>query len=95
MGNPIRRTESPARTALQVIEAHKLFHLVTVIVHGQAMPCRSNMPSYVMLCLLCPVVQKVLENGTQVKVSLLTKKLLEVQSTDQKKYLSKSKKVVI
>ena len=30
-----------------------------------------------------------------VKVSLLTKKLLEVQITDQKNYLSKSKKVVI
>ena len=38
MGNPIRRIESPASTALQVIEAHRLFHLVTVIVHGKAMP---------------------------------------------------------
>ena len=33
MGNPFRRIESPASTALQVIEAHRLFHLVTVIVH--------------------------------------------------------------
>ena len=52
MDNPIR-IESPASTALQVIEAHRLFHFVTVIVHGKAMPCRSNMPSYVILCLLC------------------------------------------
>ena len=37
MGNPIRRIESPANTALQVIEAHRLFHLVTVIVYGKAM----------------------------------------------------------
>ena len=42
MGNPFRRIESPASTALQVIEAHRLFHLVTVIVHGKAMHCRSN-----------------------------------------------------
>ena len=53
MGNPFRRIESPASTALQFIEAHRLFHLVTVIVHGKAMPCTSNMPSYVILCLLC------------------------------------------
>ena len=53
MGNPIRRIESPASTALWVIEAHRLFHLVTVIVHGKALLCRSNMPSYVILCLLC------------------------------------------
>ena len=42
MGNPIRKIESPASTALQVIEAHRLFHLVTMIVHGKAMHCRSN-----------------------------------------------------
>ena len=53
MGNPIRRIESPASTALWVIEAHRLFHLVAVIVHGKALLCRSNMPSYVILCLLC------------------------------------------
>ena len=53
MGNSIRRIESPASTALQVIEAHRLFHLVTVMVHGKAMLCRSSMPSYVILCLLC------------------------------------------
>ena len=37
MGNPFRRIESPASTAVQVIEAHRLFHLVTVIVHGKVM----------------------------------------------------------
>ena len=42
MGNPFRRIESPASTALQIIDAHRLFHLVTVIVHGKAMHCRSN-----------------------------------------------------
>ena len=65
MGNPFRRIESPASTALQVIEAHRLFHLVTVIVHGKAMHCRSNCQAmlfyaycaiisqlYVILCLL-------------------------------------------
>ena len=65
MGNPFRRIESPASTALQVIEAHRLFHLVTVIVHGKAMHCRSNCRAmlfyaycaiisqlYVILCLL-------------------------------------------
>ena len=65
MGKPIRRIESPASTALQVIEAHRLFHLVTVIVHEKAMPCRSNCRAmlyyaycaiisqlYVILCLL-------------------------------------------
>ena len=65
MGNPLRRIESPASTALQVIEAHRLFHLVTVIVHGKAMHCRSNFRAmlfyaycaiicqlYVILCLL-------------------------------------------
>ena len=35
MGNPIR-IESPASTALPVIEAHRHFHLVTVIVHAKA-----------------------------------------------------------
>ena len=68
MGNPFRRIESPASTALQVIEPHRLFHLVTVIVHGnhgKAMHCRSNCRAmlfyaycaiisqlYVILCLL-------------------------------------------
>ena len=65
MGNPIRRIESPASTALQVIEAHRLFHLVTVMVRGKAMPCRSKCRAmlyyaycaiisqlYVILCLL-------------------------------------------
>ena len=65
MGNPFRRIESPASTALQVIEAHRLFHLVTVIGHGKAMHCRSNCRAmlfyaycaiisqlYVILCLL-------------------------------------------
>ena len=65
MGNPFRRIKSPASTALQVIEAHRLFHLVTVIVHGKAMHCRSNCRAmlfysycaiisqlYVILCLL-------------------------------------------
>ena len=65
MGNPFRRIESPASTTLQVIEAHRLFHLVTVIVHGKAMHCRSNCRAmlfyaycaiisqlYVILCLL-------------------------------------------
>ena len=65
MGNPIRRIKFPANTALQVIEAHRLFHLVTVIVHEKAMPCRSNCRAmlfyayraiisqlYVILCLL-------------------------------------------
>ena len=65
MGNPFRRIESPASTALQVIVAHRLFHLVTVIIHGKAMHCRSNCRAmlfyaycaiisqlYVLLCLL-------------------------------------------
>ena len=65
MGNPFRRIESPASAALQVIEAHRLFHLVTVIVHRKAMHCRSNCRTmlfyaycaiisqlYVILCLL-------------------------------------------
>ena len=53
MGNPIKRIESPASTALQVIEARKLFHLVTVIVYGNTTPCTTNMPKFVILCLLC------------------------------------------
>ena len=65
MGNPFRIIESPASTALQVIEARRLFHLVTVIVHGKAIYCRSNCRAmlfyaycatisqlYVILCLL-------------------------------------------
>ena len=65
MGNPFRRIEFPASTTLQVIEAHRLFHLVTAIVHGKAMHCRSNCRAmlyyaycaiisqlYVILCLL-------------------------------------------
>ena len=40
---------------LRAIESFycKLFLLVTVIVYEKAMLCRSNMPSYVILCLLC------------------------------------------
>ena len=53
MPNPIRRTESPASTALLVIEAHTLFHLVTVIVDGKAMPGTPSMLDYVLLCQLC------------------------------------------
>ena len=55
MGNPINRIESPASTALQVIEAHRLFHQFMVIVHGKAMPCTSSMSNYVILCLLCHI----------------------------------------
>ena len=47
MDNPIRRIESLASTALQVIEGHRFFHLVTVIVHGKAMPCTPNLLNYV------------------------------------------------
>ena len=53
MGNPIKRIESLASTALQVIEARKLFHFVTVIVYGNTTPCTSIMPKFVILCLLC------------------------------------------
>ena len=53
MDNPIRRIESPASTALQVIEAHRLLHLVTIITHGKALSCTFNIPSYAILCLLC------------------------------------------
>ena len=34
-------------------KVNRLFHLVTVIVHGKAMLCTSNMLIYVILCILC------------------------------------------
>ena len=53
MGNPIRGIESPASTALQVIEAQRLFLLVAVIIYGKAMPCTSNI--YAKLCYTLPI----------------------------------------
>ena len=60
VGNPIGSIESPASTALQVIEAHRLFYVVTVIVQGKAMPCTSNMSNFVILCLLWDPMSSVL-----------------------------------
>ena len=40
MGNPIRRIESPSSSALQVIEAHRLFLFVKLHLHGRLLAAR-------------------------------------------------------